>query len=239
MNKETAFGYHWHAAMEGGRIIHSKYPYEWYSDDVISVNGDTLELMFRENPREVVRDGIVYHPTIEKAMFRTEEAFDFGWFSADVQLPRGKNVTCAFWMSGHGNWPPEIDVCEAWNIRNTYLRFFTWRATTNIHYRNELLEKTHVGSKNISWFDMGDPAKDFHNYACHWTADRITFFVDGKAVRVLDGYECRAMIRNLTDPQKGHKMNIILSCGVDKDPKFATTRIDTPMKVKNLKYEAL
>ena len=239
MDKHNAFGLHWHPQMEGGRIIHPQHPYEWYSDDVITPNGDSLELMFRNNPRDIFYDGVMYHPTIERAMFRTEEAFDYGTFSADIKLPKGKNITCALWMSGEGNWPPEIDICEAWNKRNTYLRLFSWSTTTNFHYRDAMLNKTHIGSKNISWSKMGDPSKNFHNYKVRWEYDRITFFVDGKAVRDIQGDLCEAMVNNLTTPRKGHKMNIILNCGVDKDPLLATTRIDTPMIVKNLKYSEL
>ena len=222
--------------MEGGRILNSQSPWEWYSDDVITVQGDTLALTYRENPREVKHhNGKIYHPTIERAMFRTEEAFGYGTFSADIRLPKGKNITSSFWLSGNGNWPPEIDICEAW-WKNTCLRLFSWNATNNVHYRNELLEHQHITSKGVSWLRMCDPRERFYNYACRWEPDKITFYINGKVVREVYGYVCNALTTNLSHPEKGYEMNIIINCGAQYEPSTTKTVVTSPMLVKNVKY---
>lgn len=238
------FRYHWKSEMDGGRIIHPTYPYEWYShsDNVFKKNADgSIELSCAYNPREVKHwDGKIYHPTWEKCVLRSLESFDYGTFSADVLLPKGKNITCAFWLTGEGNWPPEIDVCEAWDNNDSYLKFLSWRSTTNIHYRDENKVKQHIGSKNISIFKIKDPSKNFVNYECIWKPDEIVFKANGKVVRRVKEKYCKMMTENVKNPEKGYKMNIILSCGVDKDPAFnKNTCITSPMIVKNLEYEPL
>ena len=175
-------GYNWDCRMDGGRIIHPSYPHAWYSDseDVIQINENgEMALSYRYNPREIKHwDGKIYHPTIERALIRTKEHFDYGTFSIEAKMPRGLNICAAFWTSGFGNWPPEIDIFESWSQNNNYSHKTTnhfpwiipsWRTTYNVHYNNKNMVHEHLGSKNITKCDQHlDPIENWIKYECIW-----------------------------------------------------------------------
>ena len=189
-------GYTWTNEMEGGRIIHPSFPWYWYSSDVITKDEDgSLSLTIRENPKEVkYYDGTIYHPSIEVATMRTLEDFSYGKFSCEMIMPEGTNLSASFWLTGSGNWPPEIDIEEGWTEeKKSWFRLFdkqppficpSWRTTTNVVYRTDDLVQTHIGSKNICWFTQPkNPSENFIEYSCEWLPDKITFYANGKVVR--------------------------------------------------------
>lgn len=243
-------GYNWSAKMEGGRIVHSRYPWYWYSSDVISDNGDgSLSLGIRENPREVVNyDGKVYHPTLEAATMRSKQVFSYGTFSCEIMVPECENLSASFWLSGDGNWPPEIDIEEGWTDKRSWFRmtepYFPWikpgwRTTSNVHYRDDEMEHVHIGSRNVCWFrQMRNPAKHFVKYACDWYPDEIVFYVDGKVVRRVGEDVCRKLTTNITDPDKGYDMKVIFNVWSD-NPDISRNKLYTPMKIRNFEYEPM
>lgn len=254
-NNEEGFmwqGYHWSCKMDGGRIIHSKYPHAWYSDseDVVKLldNGE-MHLYYRYNPRDVKHwNGTVYHPVIERAMLRTREHFDYGTFSVEAIIPKGLNVGCACWLSGFGNWPPEIDVLEVFTYGGSYLCPRTnhfpwfgksWRTTYNVHYNNKKLIHKHLGSKNVRVKHQPlDPTENWIKYECVWEPDKITFKANGVVTKVVCSKYAHMLTRNLKNPEKGHLMDFIIDINVD-DPKIRPNRLDAPLKVRNFKYKPL
>lgn len=244
-------GLNWRSEMEGGRIIHPSYPWYWYSNNVITSGGNgTLELTLRENPKDVKHwDGNIYHPQYEVATMRSIESFDYGTFSCEMMMPIGRNFSASFWLSGDGNWPPEIDIEEGWtDNKDSWFRltqpYFPWirpgwRTTTNVHYRNEDLSKTHIGSRNISIFKQSkDPSENFIEYKCTWEPDRITFYADGKKVRTVGKDVANKMVTNLKNPEKGYKMNVIFDVWCE-DPSKCKIEMLKPMVIRNFKYEPL
>lgn len=242
-------GYDWSCEMDGGRIIHSGYPHAWYSDseDVLKrMSNGELHLYYRENPKEVKHwNGKVYHPTIERALIRTRQHFDYGTFSIEVKIPKGLNVGCACWLSGAGNWPPEIDVLEVFTTGGNYLQKFTnhfpwlgksWRTTYNVHYNNRKMVHKHLGSKNVTKCDQPlDPTENWIKYECEWRPDKITFKANGVVTKTVSRKYANMLTNNLKDPQKGHLMDFIIDINVD-DPEIRSNRLDTPLKVRNFKY---
>lgn len=243
-------GYTWTNEMEGGRLINLETPWCWYSLDTISVcQDDVLELSIRYNPKEITYwDGKTYNPTLEVSNMRSLEDFGYGEFSADVMLPNGSNLWPSFWLSGSKNWPPEIDILEAWGDDNGYFRWTvpyfpyllpSWKTTTNIHYNGKDLLHRSVGSKNVSFLKQPkDPAENWLTYKCRWEPSKITFYIGGREIRRIDGDVPRELTTNLTNPMLGFKMNAIFNVWCE-DPSKHSVSLRTPMKIKNFTYKPL
>ena len=242
-------GYNWKSTMEGGRRIHPGNPWYWYSMDCTNVDDDdVLHIFCRKNPKEFKHwDGKIYKPTMEVGTLRTIESFEFGYFSAEILMPTGKNLSASFWLSGAGNWPPEIDIEEGWmEEKGTYYRTFEsyfpwfrpgWRTTNNVHYREDDLTKTHIGSRNVGLCKQSkDPAKNYVKYECEWLPDSIKFYVNGKQTRSVSKSVCQKMRRNIMDPEKGFRMNVILDVWTE-NPEVREVYQTTDMLVRNFKYE--
>ena len=245
-------GYNWDCRMEGGRIIHPSYPYSWYSDseNVIQINENgEMSLIYKENPITIKHwDGKIYKPTIERALIRTKTPFDYGTFSIEAMCPKGLNICCSFWLSGHGNWPPEIDILEAWSGDNNYSWRTTnhfpwilpsWRTTYNVHYNNKNIVHEHLGSKNVTKCDQPlDPTENWIKYECIWEPDKITFKANGVVTKTVRKKYAQMLVNNLKNLEKGYLMDVILDVYID-DPKIIPNRLDTPFKARNFEYKPL
>lgn len=226
-----AFGYKWTASMEGGRIIHPDEPWMWYDHESVSAENGTAELIARDERRTVkFYDGRVFKPTVSCGVMRSAEMFGYGTFSAEIQLPKGKNLWPSFWLVGDGHWPDngEIDIMEAWsNGKGSYYRFpLGWRTTTNIHY----LEGVHkqIGSKNISVLKQPkNPSGQFIRYEVEWRLNIVTFRVNGKTVR-----ECGW---DIAQHLLGKRMHIVFNLWTDSED----FTCETPMKIKNFEYKPI
>ena len=244
-------GYNWKCEMEGGRLINPQYPWYWYSLDTIRVcKDDILELYVKHNPREVKYwDGKIYNPVSEVSNMRSLEDFSYGIFSAEIMMPSGKNLSSSFWLSGSGNWPPEIDIEEGWTEEsNSWFRLFvsqfpyikpSWKTTTNVHYLDKNLNKCYIGSRNIPFFlQTHNPADNFIEYKCVWKPDEIIFYANGKEVRRTGKEISNSLTKNLKDPEKGYKMNVIFNVWTETS-NYNKIKMYTPMKIRNFKYEPL
>lgn len=245
-------GQEWTCKMDGNRIIHPAYPHAWYScsPDVVKIskNGE-MSLSYRENPIEVHHwDHKTYNPTIERALLRTTKPFDYGTFSIEAMCPKGLNLCCAFWLTGDGNWPPEIDILEAWSENNNYKWnmtnhfpwiFKSWRTTYNVHYNDNNMYHQHLGSKNIMKCEQPlDPTENWIKYEATWEPNKITFRANGKVVKTVSRKYANMLTNNLKDPEKGHLMDVIIDINVD-DPKVTPNSLITPFKVRNFNYKPL
>lgn len=242
----------WKCEMEGGRIIHKEYPYYWYSNSesvVVRMRNGEIHLYCKLNPKEVKWEGKVYYPHYEVATIRSIKAFDFGTFSCEMKMPKGKNLSASFWLSGAGNWPPEIDIEEGWTEeKDDWFRFIdqgfpwikpSWRTTTNVVYRDEQMNQTHIGSRNIPVCKQPlFPDENFIKYECEWLPNKITFKANGKVVRTVTGHVCKNLIENIKDPEKGYKMNVIFNVWCE-DPKDHDIQQYTPLIIRNFKYEPM
>jgi len=245
-------GYDWSCEMEGGRIIHPSYPHAWYSDspEVIQINDDgEMSLSYRENPKVIKHwDGRVFNPTIERALIRTTTPFDYGTFSIEAKCPKGLNISCAFWLSGDGNWPPEIDILEAWSENNNYAHSLTnhfpwlcksWRTTYNVHYNDKNIKHQHLGSKNVTKCDQPlDPIENWIKYECVWEPDKITFKANGNVTKTVSKKYAHMLTQNLNNPKKGYLMDVILDINID-DPAIIKSNLEIPFKVRNFEYKPL
>lgn len=240
-------GYQWKCSMEGGRIIHSDFPWYWMDKHRVLIEDNEIIGLYLVDDEKQINywDGKTYNPTKACGTMRSIESFSYGTFSADIKSPHGYNLWPSFWLSGEGNWPPEIDIYEAWSYNDNYFKLFKpqfpylspgWKTTNNVHYLNNDLSKNDSGSHNISIFkNWKKPQNHFINYKVEWFPNEITFYVDGKKIRKIKKDTCLKLVKNLNKPEKGFNMNVIFNVWCENPENFNVEMI-TPMKIKNFIY---
>lgn len=237
--------YRWTTAMEGGRQIHTGQPWMWYDEDCVCVSTDTTRayLIAENKPKEIHHwDGKTYNPTIACGLLRSVDTFGYGRFSAEIKLPKGRNLWPAFWLIGDGkdDWPAvgEIDIMEGWtNQFGGYYRcgtpqppyiFPTWDTTTNVHWGKDKEHHESCGSRRLPIiFSLKRPAHNFVKYEVEWRPNTIAFFANGHRVRTY-GWKVAEHLLN-------KKMRVIFDLWTTQ----ANFTCDTPMKIRNFEYKPL
>ena len=229
----------WTTAMEGCRIIHTGQPWMWYYCDAVYENNGTAELLAYREPNTIHHwDGNTYRPTVACGLLRSADKFGYGRFSAEIQLPKGRNLWPSFWLVGDDEWPAcgEIDIMEAWTNRfGGYFRLGipqppyivpSWDTTTNVHW--EEYWHNFVGSHRLPLlFSLKRPAHNFVKYEVEWRQDIITFRANGKTIRTY-GYH---VAKHLHD-KRMHVIFDLWTTGED-------FTCETPMKIRNFEYKPI
>ena len=244
-------GYKWDSVMEGGRRIHTGQPWEWYCDECVYVDSDNvLHLKIMEKPTEIQHwDGKTYKPTMAVGIVRTRNPFDYGTFSCKLKMPKGKNISASFWLSGVDSWPPEIDIEEGWPEKGNWFHWTSelfpwlypsWRTTNNVVYldkKGDESSRRYAKSKNVSWFlQPKDPSDNWVEYSCIWTPDDIRFFANGRHTRKISNKIARKLIENNTSDS--HTMRAIINIW-SGNPDIQDVRMDTELLAKDFKYTPL
>ena len=244
-------GYKWDSSLEGGRLIHTSFPWQWYSEKCSTVDSEgNLHLKIMKSHRQIrYSDGTLYSSDYGVGTLRTREKFDYGTFSCEMKMPKGLNLSASFWLSGDSSWPPEIDIEEGWSEDGNWLHdrteyfpwiFKSWRTTNNVVFldkKGDKESKTHAGSKNILLMQQPlDPTENFIEYSCVWKPDSITFYANGKKVRKICGKIAKKLIENNENP--GHLMRVILNIWME-NPAEKEVRMDSELVVRNFKYTPL
>lgn len=95
----------------------------------------------------------------------------YGYWEMRAELPQGQGLWPAFWLVGMG----EIDIMEV-------LGQDPWVVHNSTHgYNNGRL----VSTSNAA--AVNDLTEGYHTYGLEWTADALTFYVDGQVTTQLDG----------------------------------------------------
>jgi serralysin len=100
-------------------------------------------------------------------LLTTEKTFSqtYGYFEIKADLPQVKGMFPAFWlMPKAAVWPPEIDIME--NVGENYASSGAITASGRDAFR--------------TFFPEGQTG--MHTYGLLWTAEKITWYVDGNAV---------------------------------------------------------
>lgn len=232
--------YKWTTAMEGGRLIHTGQPWMWYDDMQVNefMNPLTLSVQ-RINKRIEHWDGNVYNPTVACGLLRSVDTFGYGRFSAEILLPKGKNLWPAFWLIGDGkeDWPAvgEIDIMEGWtNQFGGYFRFGipqppyllpNWNTTTNVHWGKDKEHHESCGSRRLPIiFSLKRPVYNFVKYEVEWRPSTITFYANEHRVRTY-GWE-------VAEHLLGKKMRVIFDLWTTQ----AQFSCESPMKIRNFEY---
>lgn len=159
---------------------------EWqhYVPDALELDDGLL--IIRAEEREVRgRD-------FASGIITTQGLFDqqYGFFELRARVPNGQGLWPAFWLlPSQENYPLEIDVFEILG-HETDVVYMTnhWRDPSGEHVFD------------TQGLEGPDFSEAFHTFAIHWTAEEITWYVDGvEAARELEGipHEPMFMLINL------------------------------------------
>jgi beta-glucanase (GH16 family) len=129
-----------------------------------------LTITARPSPDTSLTDGLPY----VSGLINTHGAFSqtYGYFEISAKVTAGQGLWPAFWLLPQsGNWPPEIDVLELLgNDPSTYYVGAHWSQAGSHAFDTQ------------AYAAPVDLSQDFHEYGTLWTADRITFYLDGQEV---------------------------------------------------------
>lgn len=115
---------------------------------------------------------------------RPQEGWRYGYFEARIKLPKGKGTWPAFWMMpvnvdwNTNPWPNcgEIDIMEEVgadaNVVSSSIHCEAYNHTKGT-------QKTHA-------MNIGTAESEYHVYGLEWTADKMTFYVDGQVQLVFN-----------------------------------------------------
>ena len=221
----------WVCEMEGGRIIHPDNPWFYFNQRDVEISHD-LRLSISYAPRAVKYwNGHIYHPDFGCGLIRSVDEFGYGTFTAEIKLPKGKNLWPSFWLCGVGKWPDngEIDICEAYCDKNgSYFKPILprWKTTNNIHYANNGHKQ--CGESCVSWFKQtNNPSNNYIKYQCEWRPNTVIIRVNDKVVKTY-GWDIAGYL-------VGKKMKVIFNLF----PSSTQYSLDNKMIIKYFKYESL
>lgn len=242
-------GIDWTTAMENGRQIHEGQSWMWYDGGQVWYDDNELSLHIEKKPTTIhYWNGKIYKPQLAVGTIRSVQAFGYGRFSAEIQLPKGRNLWPAFWVVGEGAWPNhgEIDITEQWtNKRGGYFKIGKpqppyiipltyWDTTTNIHWFDDYYQYWNydghrsVGSRRLPLLcSLKNPTNHFVKYEVEWKPDKITFFVNGHIIRSYGNDVAKWLNDTLQ-----HVIIDLWTTGLDYT-------LETPMLIRNFKYTPL
>ena len=174
----------------GGRTLASNGEMQYFADrstaviqhnphlDPFSIAADPSEagdgiltITARPSPDSSLTDGLPYI----SGLINTHGTFSqtYGYFEISAQVPSGQGLWPAFWLLPQsGNWPPEIDVLELLgHDPSTYYVGSHWTDASGSHAFDTQGISTGI-----------DLSQGFHSYGTLWTADSISFYLDGAEV---------------------------------------------------------
>ncbi|MBR4826849.1 MAG: family 16 glycosylhydrolase [Bacteroidales bacterium] len=135
-------------------------------EDLASVSGGSLKITAKKIGN-----------TVYSIRMNTRKSWTYGWFEAAIKVSDVRGSWPAFWMMPQNfkTWPGdgEIDIMEYaistqgknYSSSSIHCGAFNWPKGT---------QKTHKQS-------VSNAATEYHVYALEWMADKMVFYVDGKA----------------------------------------------------------
>ncbi|SOB81112.1 Glycosyl hydrolases family 16 [Sphingomonas guangdongensis] len=134
-----------------------------------SVEDGVLSITAQRTPQEL--ESAFHGFDFTSGYISTRDTFSqtYGYFEARLQLPAEAGTWPAFWLFREdGVWPPELDIMEAWND------------TTAVQTLHSADQGAHRMASARSWVPDGDTS--FHDYGLLWTAEKLTWYLDGVEV---------------------------------------------------------
>jgi len=126
----------------------------------------------------------------------------YGYFEIRARLPHGKALWPAFWLVEPKQWPPEIDVFEAFDGEHPN------QLTMTTHWKEK-----DTGEHKLSAcpFNVPDADAEFHMYGVLWTKERVVYYVDRKPV-----------IEQATPPGLDQPMSMLANLAVEQGADAST-----------------
>jgi beta-glucanase (GH16 family) len=105
----------------------------------------------------------------------------YGYFEMRAELPQGAGMWPAFWMLTNnsylpGNWPPELDVMEAFGATAPDGEGGANQAHWAVHSNNASQQAESWATVNANQYNS------YNTYGVLWTPQTLTFIYDGKEV---------------------------------------------------------
>lgn len=220
-------GYEWQTEERWGDM-HPDKPWARYSSNCVKINkkGD-LELSVSKLVDGAFSMGLV-------SSTENNPKFSYGTYSFTAKLPRGKNLWPALWMWGWDNWPPELDVMEAWSNKcgGYYFRYRFSHVTNCVHWHELNKHKADFLEFN-KFFPFHLPQYTFNDYTMIWLPNFIAFYFNGKLMRVFEDRETLDWINN----HNTNGMNVIMNLYPTEDYKEGNMK--SPLVVRDFIYEPM
>ena len=160
----------WTSAFPWGRDRSNVGELQYYAPDAFKVNGGNLNIIAKPTPDK--------SHLYDSGLISSHDSFapEFGRFEIRCKIPPGKGLWPAFWLLPEDtSWPPEIDVFEALGQQPKTVHMTAHWLQNGDHQQDG---KEYTGP---------DFSRDFHTFAVEWSADKITWFVDGVKRHELSG----------------------------------------------------
>jgi beta-glucanase (GH16 family) len=177
----------WHDEFEDNSVDPSKWSVldahlikndelQYYDPDDVYIEDGRLVLRSRQHDPPVIRphpDGHNAEFEFTSGLVESAELFShtFGWIEVRATLPTTQGIWPAHWMLGASfpwiGWPRcgEIDIME-----------YVGHDVDTVHFSRHWGDPyTHRGTS----FSGPNFSEDFHTYAIHWTAEELSWYVDG------------------------------------------------------------
>jgi beta-glucanase (GH16 family) len=141
--------------------------------DPFKVKDGVLSIIASRTPPEF--KPVLFDNEYTSGILTTQNSFaqKYGYFEIRAKVPVGNGVWPAFWLlANDGGWPPELDVMEGRGEQPGAIAMTT-------HWRHPDTQKIESCEQN---FTVATAPSEFHNYGALWDRDRITYFIDRKAV---------------------------------------------------------
>lgn len=150
--------------------------YEWYLPGQVRVSGGVLQLRAQREPaRGQTVQGTPKEYSCRSGMVTSYPGFRFtyGYVQVVARIPYGDGLWPALWMvPASQDWPPEIDIFEHWSSDS--------RVRVSLHPAGAVNDFSYY-----SWPATANLSVGWHTYGLSWTAARLTWYIDGKAVMSL------------------------------------------------------
>jgi beta-glucanase (GH16 family) len=157
----------WTSAYPWGRSRKSVGEEQWYAPDAFTVANGKLHISAKKTPG-AVHDGESFD--YSSGLISSHKSFttQYGRFEIRCKMVNGQGLWPAFWLLPiTTEWPPEIDVFEAYGHKPTAV-------SMHAHW-----EEGGQHRQSGESYRGPDFTQDFHTFAVEWSPEKIVWFVDG------------------------------------------------------------
>lgn len=147
---------------------------EWYLPTQVHVSGGLLRLVAqREATAGQSASGAAKTYACRSGIVTTYPGYQFqyGYIQIVARIPTGAGLWPALWLAAADqNWPPEMDILEAWGSPR-------FSASATLHYA------TPTGSSQVQGnITPAARAAGWHTFGLSWTSSQLTWVLDGRAI---------------------------------------------------------
>jgi beta-glucanase (GH16 family) len=202
-------------------IFHPKALYQYYGEKSVYIKDNSLVLNETYLPKEfTLEDGSKATIPYSVGLVSSKESFGYGFYEFEVSLPNGKALWPAAWLNGTTNWPPEIDIIEAYSdMKESYGQ----KLQTNLFFGLSSASEM-AGPRNNPVHNSLDRLK----MSCWWTEDFVKIYYNGYLVR-------KVTSNNILKWFKDQKMAIVLNNAIRQENSANIKDQTTEFKIHQVK----